>query len=497
MFDSLRHLLHMDADEAVDFNEGERILHVTGRHWVLLIAREIPPFFGLLFFAGLAFYRASGGSFLVADTGLPTGLDFVNGFLLMISGVLGLLWGALWVRRSKDTRARNILLLSIAIVLTLVYFRWYGGRIFYIDPSLFVDQAADLFNITLMILATVCGLFTLFTFYDWLNDELILTNQRVIYDNDQVFIPRLFERRVQEQIYLEDVQNVVATTKTYPQHLLKYGTIIVKSARFRGELQFDQATDPQLMQKKIMEEVNKLRKTRSEKALERLVETEVYNAPKEKKPFRRNIKVTRGMQSLSWLLPENPEVNEDNGTIIWRAHWLFLIRGLIGPVLLLILGLLLVGIFAQLVLLEPGWLALAVFGVVLAFLAWAAWEVEDYRNDLYILNPTNVIDIEKKPFGPEDRITASLGALNNISFETSFISNLLGYGNVVLETAGSGAKFTFNRVPRPRDVVAMINEYYVSFKDQEKEKNMNDTLALLRHYHLAQMRHDEIKPPTS
>jgi len=143
----------------------------------------------------------------------------------------------------------------------------------------------------------------------------------------------------------------------------------------------------------------------------------------------------------------------------------------------------------------PGpWLTVFIIAILIAFLAWSAWEIEDFRNDMYILTPTNIIDIEKKPFGPEDRRAASLGAITNVSFETTFISNFLGYGNVVVETAGSGGKFTFLHVPKPRDVVTMINDYYVMFKRADKERSLNDMLELLRHYHLAQQRHHELMP---
>jgi len=489
----LRELLRMEAEDSIDLNPGEQILHEIGRHWILLVVREIPPVAGALFFGGLASYRAIGGSFLVADTGIPTGLDLVNLFLLGVAGLLLLFLAATWVRRSKDTRPRTVLLIALATVLGLVYFRANGGRIFYVDPSLFIDQGGDLFNLLLMLLAATCVLFTLFTFYDWLNDELILTNQRVIYDNDQVYIPRLLEQSVQEQIYIPDIQNVVVSTKTYPQHWLKYGTIIIKSARIGGELKFDQAGNPGLMQKRIMDQVNAVRKQRSEQALERLVETQVYNAPAAKPVYRRDIRTTGGMRAVRWLIPENPEINEDNGSITWRAHWLFLVRSLVGPLLLLFLGLLLIAIGNQFVLLEPSWVAIATFVVILAFVAWAAWEIEDYRNDMYIVNPKVVIDIDQKPFGPGSRREAKISQINNITSKTTFVSNLLGYGDVFLETAGGGGKFTFVRVPHPRDVVAKINDYYVNARGQEKEETMNDMLALLRHYHEAQRRHDELK----
>jgi len=92
------------------------------------------------------------------------------------------------------------------------------------------------------------------------------------------------------------------------------------------------------------------------------------------------------------------------------------------------------------------------------------------------------------------KIGGRLGAVTNVSFETTFISNLLGYGDVVVETAGSGGKFTFMHVPNPRDVVTKINDYYVMFKRADKERSLNDMLELLRHYHLAQQRHNELLP---
>jgi hypothetical protein len=493
MMEFLRKLLHQDANEAITLAEGETILHVTGRHWVLLIVRLVLPLLGIALFGGMALYRAAGGGFLVSDTFDPPGFDLLNISLAGVVIGLMLIWLVLWVRRSKDRRPQFALLTVAALIVGLIYYRYGGGRIFYIDRSLFADQSFDVLNLALMTLAIVALFFVFFNFYDWLNDELILTNKRVIYDNDQVFIPRLIERRVQEQIFIEDVQNVVANTKTYPQHWLNYGTVIVKSARFGGELQFDACDRPKDMQAKITEQVKAYKKQYGERDYERMIEARVYDNRPPAAKRRIELKRSGGWAFINWLVPDNPEIEEDKETITWRAHWFFLMRALIGPLLFGLVGLIVVAALIGRV--DP----LITFGTALfwlvVFLGYFLWEAEDYRNDLYILTPNNVIDIEKKPFGPEDRREASLSNINNISFETTFISNLLGYGNVVLETAGGGGKFTFDNVPNPRDVVAQINTYYVEFKRQEKEKALNDTLDLLRHYHAAQQRHNEINIP--
>lgn len=492
----LRKMLRLDAEEALHRREDdEQILYVIGRHWVVLVGRLIVPVLAILIFSGLALYRSAGGGFLVTETGEPTGLDFVNWLLIGVIGVLVLLWASLWVRRSKDRRARNVLLGVGGALLLLIYFRSGGGRVFYIDRMMFADQGTDFINIVLIGLALLSGMFTLFGFYDWLNDELILTNRRVVYDNDQVYIPRLLEQRVQQQIYLQDIQDVNSNTKTYTQHWLGYGSVEVKSARIGGNIVFASAHDAKEMGRQIMNQVKALRKEHSARDFDRMIEDQVYgNKPaKQKQTF--SLKRTQLAGPFRWVLVENPDINEDTSTIIWRPHWLFQLQALGLPLAGLLAGLLVVALLARLLELDPLTVTLSTAAVVLVFSAWAAWEIEDYRNDQYILSPTNIIDIEKKPFGPEDRRQASLGAITNVTYKTTFVSNLLGYGDVILETAGSGGRFTFSHVPDPSDVVDTVNDYFVAFKRGEKEKNLADTVALISTFHKAQQRHNELNAP--
>jgi hypothetical protein len=493
----IKQWLRQDAADAIDLIPGEEILHVTGRHWMLLLSRLILPLLGIVFFGGLVFYRSIGGGFLVVNTGEPTGFDLWNIFLIVVEVVLLLFWLALWVRRSKDWKSRNALLIASALILLVIYFRYGGGRLLYLEPEMASTRALDIFNIVLIggALFSTVGIFI--TFYDWLNDELILTSRRVVYDNDEVWLPGIIERRVQEQIYIEDVQNVLTSTKTYPQHWLGYGTIVVKSARLGGQLLFESASNPRDMQKNIMDKVTAFRKQRSNEEFQQMIEARVYDNKVQQAPRKIEIKRTHAMRALTWLFPDNPEINESSHTVTWRPHWLFMLRALIGPFLLLAFGIVAVVVLGGALLITPFWLITTMVLVVIVFLLWAAWEVEDYRNDLYILGGQSVIDIEKKPFGPEERRSASLGQITNVSFETTFVSNLLGYGNVLLETAGGGGRFTFERVPRPRDVVTLINDYQAEFKRGEKERALNDTLMLLRHYHEAQQRHNELNVPPS
>lgn len=495
MIEWLRTLLRIDAEEAIDLGPGEQILHVIGRHWIVLLGRLVVPVLLLAFFGGLAFYRAVGGAFLVADAGAPVGLDPLNWLLVFLTVALTLIWFALYVRGRKTARTRQVLIGFGLAALGLLWYRYNGGRVFYIDARAYSGQEADTLNIALILLAVVSLIFGLFQFYDWLNDELILTNQRVVYDNDQVFIPRLLEQRVQEQIFLEDIQGVDYKTATYPQHALKYGTVTVRSARIGGNIVFGSAWGAEEMQKKVMEQVRALQKRMAAENFDRLIEERVYGAKGARPKHELRVKQTRTVRQANWLVPQNPEFDEDNGTYIWRAHWLFQILALVDSFLILGVGIIGVIAFQAAVSLSPAAVVGLLALVLLTFLARAAWKNEDYQNDKYILNTTNVIDIEKKPFGPEDKRQASLGNITNVSFTTTFVSNLLGYGDVILETAGAGGKFTFDNVPRPNEVVTVINDYVVKFKRNEKSQALNDTLELLNRYHEAQRRHNELNPP--
>ncbi|NJM06357.1 PH domain-containing protein [Candidatus Gracilibacteria bacterium] len=482
-----------DEVEELGLRPEETVVCTRRRHWIVLLARLIVPGGILGVFGILAFYRGLGGTFFAAgvDASAAGSLDIVGWLLVFTVFALLAAWFAMFnninSKKKRDAAsqvAANSLIGLAVLCLFLIYFRAQGGRIFYFDPYLAGSQSYDLLNLIFIILCLLGFLFLLFTIYDWYNDEIVVTNQRVIYDNDQVFIPRLIERRVQEQIRIEDVQDVVAKTESYTQHYLKFGTIRVKSARIGGDIVFDAANMPLEMKAEIMKVVNARRKSRSAEDLRRLVDVKIYDHQNGGAPTAPEVRKETGSMLFAfvrWFAPENPERN--GNTFIWRKHWLFSAIAVFWPLVWLFIMLTILAIAAA-----NGWIGggvalVAMLAISLVLLAWLVYRVEDYRNDKYILTDKNVQDIEAKPFGPEDQRSASLGALQNITAQTTFVSNLLGYGDVFLETAGSGGKFTFHNVPDPQFVVNTVNDYIVQFKQGERDKAFNDVLDVLKLYH--------------
>ncbi|MBC8074659.1 MAG: PH domain-containing protein [Chloroflexales bacterium] len=464
-----------ELENDIELSTGEELLFYTGRHWIVLLRLLLFPTLVALLAGAVAGFRARGGVFLLPNASGIGQIDLFNG---IIGGLLLLLLLFLLTRRGKKRLGGGrTLLLGLALLAlgALFFFRYQGGRVFAMNTY---DAAPfDGFNIVLFVIAIAGVLWGIYNFLDWLADQLVLTTLRVIDDDEVPFV-----RHYQDQITLDDVQNVKAETKTYLQQWLKYGTVTIQSANAGGSIIFDFASRPMELQDAINKRLKEWRSQRSAEQFRQMIKTRVYGGAADKALPATHYRVTRPPFVLNWLLDNNPLYAPD-GTVTWRPHWLFIVTALVRPVgaLLLLLFATLVG--AQAGWLNSGWLALLLFGAIVGFVAWAAWEIEDHKNDLYILTLTNVIDIDKRPFGPEDRRTAGLGAIQNVTFRTTFLSQLLGYGDVYLETAGSGGKFTFHRVPRAPEVVATVNEYLAAFKKGEKERNLNDTISLIKTYH--------------
>jgi uncharacterized membrane protein YdbT with pleckstrin-like domain len=114
-------------------------------------------------------------------------------------------------------------------------------------------------------------------------------------------------------------------------------------------------------------------------------------------------------------------------------------------------------------------------------LPWWIWQFDDWRNDIYQVTDTRIIDIEKRPFfGREERREANLGVVQNINSERpSFISRILNFGSVTIETAGI-EPFTFDHVKDPGSVQAEIfrrtESFRVNQRQQESDRRRSELL---------------------
>jgi len=503
----------------LELDEGEQILHYARRHWVLLLRRTflLALIAGLTI--GLAMYRAVGGLFFASDVG-PEGrlVDPANLVYLGLIAGLALLWvsrnRAATKKKQKPSRSsiavNGLFLLGIIVLGAIVYFRYSGGRIFYVDPA--YARGGDLINIFLIMV----GLFTvgalIYITIDWANDFLILTNTRVIYDDTQLLV-----RHVKQEILIDNVQQVNLSADSYFAYFLgylarwrhqllyqfrlreqpppekvavTYGKLVVASLSVR-KLVFDWAAEPAVMQGKINAELGKLRRQQEPEILRRVIEDQVYDN-KPPKPVPPPIHVEEREGPLPWMFATNPQINYEKEEVTWRPYWIFLALGMLQPFIVMVLTAILLIIAARLELIGGALGFVIWLPIALVCLGRIIWVREEHEHDKYILTRDKVTDIDKRPFGPESSRSAQLDRIQDVSFDVSFVENILGYGDVFIETGGAGGKFTFRHVPDPRNVTATINDYLTDFKKREKERAQKDMVALIKQYHAAQSAHKEL-----
>ncbi|HET9224188.1 MAG TPA: PH domain-containing protein [Roseiflexaceae bacterium] len=475
----------------LELDEGEQILHLARRHWIVLVQRAIiPALIGLAAFA-LGMFRAVGGRFVVSGVTSGGQFDIVNLLLIGLIVLLVVLWQVWAPPKPKRSWLYSVpYIIGIGALVLALLFRYQGGRLLHIDP--YSSGTSDTFTFLLFVTVIVMAAIVAYVVIDWANDFLILTNVRVVYDDQQLLV-----RHVQQQMLISDIQQVNLIQNTYLQYWLGYGALNIRSFSPRT-LFFGNAAHPKVLQDKILAEVNKLRRQTEPELLRQMIEDQIYSDKPLPKP-RLAIQVHETHGPLPWLFHPNPEIDYEREQVIWRPFWVFMVLEMLRPIgTFLILALALV-FLVRLGLISPG-LALAIgFPGLLACAFWAFWVYEEHENDIYILTRQNITDVDKQPFGPESRRVAPLGAIQDISFRVGFWEALLqnlfnmGFGDVLVKTGGAaGGDFTFRHVPDPRGVQATLNDYLTDFRKREKERSLQDALALLKQYHVLQSRHGEL-----
>ncbi len=471
----LDHIIWMDDEE---------ILRITSDHWTSFVSHMFIPAVILCFSLLIVVLRAMGIQFFVTSGVPASSIDLMNAILGALAGLL--LLGALLVPRPKDKQRRAplrmLLMLLVIVPVGLIGYRFFlGGRIVAFDEVLVpsITTIFDPLNLLLLGVAALMIALIWLIYIECENDHLILTNRRVILSDRTIAGRFTFD-----EISIESIQDVSVKSDTYLAHWLRYGHIQVQSASQskRGPLTFPNAEHPEEMQKAIMKQVNAKRGEMSERTFRDMVNEKVYNHAVVKPAPTPKVAAHATPPLLRRLVQENPEIAPD-GTITWRRHWYFMALALLRPIGVTLLAFAALFIVHQAGLLSTMLQWVITIALALFFALWAAYEIEDYRNDRYILSATNITDIEQKPWGPSSRRNASLGAIQNVNSHTTLWSRLLGYGDVLLETAGASGQFTFRAIPEPDKVVATINSYRDEFKRGEKARVLDDTLRLMRHYH--------------
>jgi uncharacterized membrane protein YdbT with pleckstrin-like domain len=378
---------------------------------------------------------------------------------------------------------RELIPVTVGAVTLLIFV----SRALFREPDFLGRQPPlfDVLNIVLGISIIVTIAIAVYTWFDWSNDHLIVSNKRVVHEDRTLWLAFQYET-----IPIDRVQNVNIRTDNIFQYVLNYGRVEVQAAGPSEPIVFLRSNCPGELQKQLLNEVQRQKRSQEQKRLMATVDRRLNPAAPSVPPLHTSIEdeMQPANGPLQALFPIVPTL--ENGVITWHRHWVVLLKHLLYPTAALALWLLLLFVIPRFDLLSPTSTIITLLVLLIFVLLYYFWQYENWRNDIYILEPTKIIDIQRLPFGLyEDRREATLSMIQNVNANSpNIIARIFGYGDVLIETAGATGNFTFDHVPDPDGVQRVVFEYQERYKWQVREREWGNTLNIIDMYYQANNR---------
>lgn len=339
-------------------------------------------------------------------------------------------------------------------------------------------------------------LWGVWTWLDWGNDLYIVTDKRVVWlERVMVF------HHSRREAPLETILSV-NVTKGVIGRILAYGHVNVRT--FTGGILMRNVAMPELfvsfvegfqeLSQRLLKEAEI---ERMEDALQRrmglkddYVGEEIEQSSQQQNPTP---EVESSPSFLKDVLGTFLKVRYKRGDVItYRKHWLLLLRKTWLPTSL---GLTLATVFFYLMFqrifgdldLFSGLTMFVLSFAILFFLGvWWFYHYIDWSDDVYKLTPKQILDIERKPLGQENKKTASLDSILSLEHTRKGILELmLNFGDVVINVGQT--QFIFHGVYNPGEVhqdvanyMQELNRLKKKIKAKQDREQMVDWLMTYR-----------------
>jgi uncharacterized membrane protein YdbT with pleckstrin-like domain len=297
-------------------------------------------------------------------------------------------------------------------------------------------------------------------YFEWQNDYYIFTGKRVI----NIF-RRLINYESKFEIPLSAINNL-EIRKSIMGRGMGFGDLVIRT--FTGETKLQSvisASEVQLFLEKLIS---------LDKTKKRMEERKSFEKILNEKVFAKTADSSEKMLSNSEL-SNSFDTNQNFDLTIYHTHWIMLLKRTLFPSLLILSIVLLVFFFYSN---SPSFLSNKLVFVLtgLVFICtclWWLYQFIDWENDQYHITPDQVIDIYRKPFGTEDRRTASILNIQSIRFERKGILGLLlNFGSVFIRVGDE--ELTFNNVPDPARIQDKLFAVLEKLLDRMKSSELTE-----------------------
>jgi len=308
---------------------------------------------------------------------------------------------------------------------------------------------------------------------DWSNDYYIVTNQRVVWLEKVIF---LYDSR--EEAPLASILSVGVETDMLGR-IFDFGNVIVRT--YVGKLEFEHVNHPLQAADMIREYWERTKAVTRRSQMDVMKDTikQKLNIPINKKTLPDlaplvTVDEAKIAKTSPWILALQNFFQlryEEAGKVIYRKHWIVLFQNAWRPVALFFGG---IGLFLwRLYFLaksptrslfhqnaagrySPDIIVVMLPVLLVPVIYWLWYEYTDWKNDTFMVTSDEIHDIDRKPWGKEERRTAQIESILSTSYARSgFIPYIFNYGTVNITVGGS--HFAFQDVMDPASVQADIN----------------------------------------
>ncbi len=332
----------------------------------------------------------------------------------------------------------------------------------------------------------------LFLLWEWRNDSIILTNQRLVSISMQAW--RL--TRSVNGIPLDrigEVQIDIPGGDVFA-NLLGYGTLVVKTTSDRGAMSIRYVPDPASVQRTVFEYRDRFRQedVQEEEDVVRAQVAEVLGIPTGGASTAApndadDVRLTTQPAGLPGL--RTRFVNA-NGAVCHRHHWIMWLRMQMLPAILLIAAVVVAVLDLSGTTALPAGLGLSAgFFMLLIWAVWAYLRDWDWRNDLMIIEDNTITFQFKRPLWLQNQVEqVALVQLDNVS---SIIGGVFGHlfnvGDISIQLVGGATEKWFRTVGDPEAVQAEVTWRSQRIKERSRETaeadRRQDIAQYLQAYH--------------
>ena len=353
--------------------------------------------------------------------------------------------------------------------------------------------------IILPIAFAIAGVWLLWNLHNWANDYYLITSKRIIW---MEHLSGLYDSR-QEAPLSTLISTGIETSRDGA--VLGYSDVLVRT--YVGDIRFKRVAHGESIAKMVeaywhgrKQKAHDLDEAAIRSALRKKFGKAIQEVSSEE--LEQEVQATLLAQPApetefnDWLFQDFLKVRFELGdTITYRKHWWVMLRSTFLPFIgiLIAFGILAAASSYRINFLNHQMLMIIAVFLLLSMLFWWFYAYTDWKNDIFEINPTQIIDIDRKPFGKESRRVAPLDSILSIHYEKrGLLQVMLNYGTVFISVGNQ--QLTFDTVADPSTVQ---QEIFARMGDRQEE--INRTEADAEKDRLAQwfrLYHEEISAST-